>query len=198
MNKPLHIIIAGEGGQGVQSIARALVMAAYYDKKQALYIPNYGVEQRGGVSLAFIQICLCKEDSKYCHCSIGFPKFDKADILVVLCERAVGRVDRYVTKDTIYSFDKTLVHPSVLSHLKCKKIAIPATYYAKKDLSPRVFNTVILGGLLEETKIVKKESVERALKEIFKDKIKKDPEIFKLNQRALGLGIKLTKEALRK
>lgn len=50
------IVLAGEGGQGVQSIAKILVEAGYEAGKQILYIPNFGVEQRGGVSIAFCQI----------------------------------------------------------------------------------------------------------------------------------------------
>ena len=45
------IVLAGEGGQGVQSIAKILVEAGYEAGKQVLYIPNFGVEQRGGVSV---------------------------------------------------------------------------------------------------------------------------------------------------
>ena len=43
------IVLAGEGGQGVQSIAKILVEAGYEAGKEVLYIPNFGVEQRGGV-----------------------------------------------------------------------------------------------------------------------------------------------------
>ena len=36
------IVLAGEGGQGVQSIAKILVEAGYEAGKQVLYIPNFG------------------------------------------------------------------------------------------------------------------------------------------------------------
>ena len=51
----VRIALAGEGGQGVQSIAEIMAEAAYENNQQALYIPNFGLEQRGGVSIAFIQ-----------------------------------------------------------------------------------------------------------------------------------------------
>ena len=51
-----RIVLAGEGGQGVQSIAKILVEAGYEAGKEILYIPNFGVEQRGGVSIAFCQV----------------------------------------------------------------------------------------------------------------------------------------------
>ena len=37
------IVLAGEGGQGVQSIAKILVEAGYEAGKEVLYIPNFGV-----------------------------------------------------------------------------------------------------------------------------------------------------------
>ena len=46
MAKVVKIALAGEGGQGVQSIAEILAEAANEQGKQALYIPNFGVEQR--------------------------------------------------------------------------------------------------------------------------------------------------------
>jgi 2-oxoglutarate ferredoxin oxidoreductase subunit gamma len=61
MGKAWKIALAGEGGQGVQSVAMILTEAAALEGKEILYIPNFGVEQRGGVSIAFVQI----GDEKY-------------------------------------------------------------------------------------------------------------------------------------
>ena len=73
------IVLAGEGGQGVQSIAKILVEAGYEAGKEILYIPNFGVEQRGGVSIAFCQIA----DER-----IGEPRYSKGDIIIMLSDRA--------------------------------------------------------------------------------------------------------------
>ncbi|MDO4542586.1 MAG: 2-oxoacid:acceptor oxidoreductase family protein, partial [Bacillota bacterium] len=51
-----RIMLAGEGGQGVQSVAAILSEASYAAGREVMYIPNFGVEQRGGVSIAFMQI----------------------------------------------------------------------------------------------------------------------------------------------
>ena len=86
------IMLAGEGGQGVQSVAAILSEAAYAAGKEVMYIPNFGVEQRGGVSIAFMQI----SDEV-----IGSPKFDDADIIVALSDRAIERVQMYVNPNTV-------------------------------------------------------------------------------------------------
>ena len=71
----VRVALAGEGGQGVQSVAEILAEAAYNENKQAIYIPNFGLEQRGGVSIAFIQV----SDER-----IGAPKFNKADVVIAM------------------------------------------------------------------------------------------------------------------
>ncbi|CQR72450.1 Pyruvate synthase subunit PorC [Sporomusa ovata DSM 2662] len=100
MAKVVKVAIAGEGGQGVQSIADILAEAANEEGKNALYIPNFGVEQRGGVSIAFVQI----SDGE-----IGSPKFPKADILIPVSPRAVKRTAMYAGKDTVYIYDNSLI-----------------------------------------------------------------------------------------
>jgi 2-oxoglutarate ferredoxin oxidoreductase subunit gamma len=98
--KVIKVAIAGEGGQGVQSIAEILAEAANEEGKNALYIPNFGVEQRGGVSIAFVQV----SDGE-----IGAPKFQKADILIPVSPRAVQRTKMYAGKDTVYIYDNSLI-----------------------------------------------------------------------------------------
>jgi 2-oxoglutarate ferredoxin oxidoreductase subunit gamma len=100
MAKVIKIAIAGEGGQGVQSIAEILAEAANQEGKNALYIPNFGVEQRGGVSIAYVQI----SDGQ-----IGAPKFQKADILIPLSPRAVKRTQMHAGKDTVYIYDNSQI-----------------------------------------------------------------------------------------
>lgn len=96
MGKAVKIALAGEGGQGVQSVAMILTDAAAMEGKEILYIPNFGVEQRGGVSIAFVQI----GDEK-----IGAPKFKRGDIVVALSDRAVRRVAMYVGPETVFIYD---------------------------------------------------------------------------------------------
>lgn len=100
MAEVIKIALAGEGGQGVQSIAEILAEAANEEGKQALYIPNFGVEQRGGVSIAYVQI----SDGP-----IGAPKFQKADILIPLSARAVNRTKVHAGKNTVYLYDNSLI-----------------------------------------------------------------------------------------
>ncbi len=92
----LKILLSGDGGQGIQTIGDIICRAAFARGWQVSCIPNYGLEQRGGVSLSFIQI----SDNK-----ISYPKFSKADILVVLSEQAKERTKNYQeTKTRILNY----------------------------------------------------------------------------------------------
>lgn len=82
----IKILISGDGGQGIQTIADIVCKAVFENSKHVAYVPNYGLEQRGGASLAFIQISNRK---------IAYPKFSKPDILVVMSKQARERTKNY-------------------------------------------------------------------------------------------------------
>lgn len=220
MARLVKIAIAGEGGQGVQSIGDILAEAGNEEGKEALYIPNFGIEQRGGVSLAFVQI---SEEQ------IGSPKFQRGDIVIALSERAVARTKQYVTGDTLFVYDSSLIAPpevddeaiglqtydsvapeaqaDVISeqpksgkvelprHAK-RVIGIPATDIAQRELHPRVFNMVILGATVRAAGIVDIDTVKKALESKLGKKFADNPKLRDLNYRALQRGIDLVEQAL--
>ncbi|MCX6806836.1 MAG: 2-oxoacid:acceptor oxidoreductase family protein [Candidatus Berkelbacteria bacterium] len=156
----LKILLAGEGGQGVQVIAEILNNTAYKAGLESIYIPNYGVEQRGGVSLAYLQL------SKN---PIAYPKFKIADILVVLCERAINRVKNYSNRKT--------------------KIINGIGFVEKVEehnLSPRTYNMMIL-GLLTEFLPLDNGLVLKTMEEKFKKK-NIPAELLNQNKQAFLLG----------
>ena len=215
----IKIAIAGEGGQGVQSIAEILAEAANEAGKNALYIPNFGVEQRGGVSIAYVQI----NDAE-----IGFPKFQKADILIPVSPRAVERTAMYAGKDTIYIYDNSLVdHKYVNDEVSCPNffdvtppglnqsggtdggqgaantsevktlIAIPANDIAKNELHPRVFNIIILGAVIAATDVLPLDRIKEALETKLGSKFEANPKLREMNFNALDRGYALIKSAIK-
>lgn len=220
MGKLIKIAIAGEGGQGVQSIGDILAEAGNEEGKEALYIPNFGIEQRGGVSLAFVQI---SEEQ------IGSPKFQSADIVIALSERAVARTLQYVTKDTLFVYDSSLIAPpevvdkvvglqsydTVAPEAQAGKasrqvksgheelpenakqlVGIPATAVAQKELHPRVFNMIILGATVRAAGIVEMKTIEKALESKLGKKFADNPKLRELNFSALQKGAELMEAAL--
>jgi 2-oxoglutarate ferredoxin oxidoreductase subunit gamma len=185
----VKIALAGEGGQGVQSVAEIIAEAAYNEEKQTIYIPNFGLEQRGGVSIAFIQV----SDER-----IGAPKFNKADVVIALSERAVGRTAHYSDENTLFVYDSSFkVDETDLPRQAKKIIGLPAIDTANKELHPRVFNIIIMGAVIGLTNIVDFEAARTALENKLGYKFEKNPDLRELNYKALELGKQMAEESLK-
>lgn len=152
------ILFAGEGGQGVQAAAQILTQAAFTQGQAAAYIPNFGVEQRGGISLAFVVV-----DQK----PVVYPKFEKADILAILSDRALERVNRYLDAKT-----QVVYGPA---SAKGPKTALPA----------KVGNVIVLGEVNRRGQVVTEAALIAAMKERFARQFKKRPELEQLDLKAL-------------
>ena len=200
------------GGQGVQSAADILAQAAFEEGHEAIYIPNFGIEQRGGVSLAFVQI---SEDP------IGSPKFQKAQIVVALSGRSLERLQGYLYEESIILYDSSLLAPPQVSDDvvswqfydttapeafaerrltdkrqsfpeisgKVKYIySLPAAELAQSKLHPRAANIIILGAVARFTELLRLKSIEEALLQRLARKIASDPALKDLNCQALKMG----------
>ncbi len=185
----IKIALAGEGGQGVQSVAEILAEAAYNENKQTIYIPNFGLEQRGGVSIAFIQV----SDER-----IGAPKFNKADVVVALSERAIGRTAIYSDINTLYVYDSGfMAKPEDLPREARKIIGIPAVDTANRQLHPKVFNIIIMGTVIGLTNVVSFEAAKKALESKLAYKFEKNPDLRELNFKALAIGKEMAEQSLK-
>lgn len=184
----VRVALAGEGGQGVQSVAEIMAEAAYHEGKQAIYIPNFGLEQRGGVSIAFLQV----SDRR-----IGAPKFNKADVVVALSQRAMIRTHIYSGANTIFVYD---------SSFEVKEGDIPAQYKMtldipavekSKELNTRVFNVIVMGAILELTEMIPVEAARSALEKKLGYKFEKNPELREMNFQAIEIGRNLVRNKLK-
>lgn len=154
----MKILFSGEGGQGVQVMAEILARAAFSEGKHSLYIPNFGVEQRGGVSLAFITI-----DNQ----PVVYPKFEIADYVAILSNRCCPRINCHIGKNT-----RVVRGPAV-------------TQGIKTNLPSRTWNILVLGKINQVAKLVKTESLIRAMDGRFSRQFKKNPELRKLDIKTL-------------
>lgn len=120
----MKILIAGDGGQGVQTIAKIISEAAFEAGCEVSVVPNYGLEQRGGMSLAYLQI-----SSE----PIVYQKFSRPDLLVLMSEKARLRVKVYLSKSKkVWETEKYLLA------LKEKK------------LSAQSYNMLVMGLLTKK------------------------------------------------
>ena len=79
------ILLAGDGGQGIQLMADVISQTIFQSGLYITSVSNYGLEQRGGVSLNYLQI----SDKP-----IGYPKFIKPDLLALMSEQGRQRTEQ--------------------------------------------------------------------------------------------------------
>jgi 2-oxoglutarate ferredoxin oxidoreductase subunit gamma len=177
--KPFKIIIAGEGGQGVQSIAKIIAYAAFMQGLKAVYVPYFSTEKRGGVTEAWAQVG---------DTAPSYPKFTKADLWVAMSQRAVDRIFGYLKDDTKVIVNSFLVTDT--SRVAAwKPTIINAGKIAKEELKkPRTFNMVIMGAMVKQIPGLDKTKFFGALEKQFKSKYEKDPSLKELNERAFEIG----------
>jgi len=133
----IKILLSGDGGQGIQLIADMICRASFDAGWHVTSIPNYGLEQRGGVSLNFIQI----SDKK-----IVYPKFTKPDILLIMSDQARERVERFKIEDLRFKIDLKNYGEFL------KEQTVPMQ-------SHNIFCLGLIAKILEEKNIVKREDV---------------------------------------
>lgn len=141
------ILLSGDGGQGIQLISDMLAQAAFANGFYISQIPNYGLEQRGGVSLSYLQI----SDKE-----VAYPRFTKPDVLLVMSEQARERVKNYelgIMNYDIKNYEQFLKENNIL----------PASY--------NIFFLRMLAKILEEKNILKKEEVFELLERKLSKKI---------------------------
>ncbi len=177
MDKTTQILLAGEGGQGIQTIAKIITDVAADQSMNVSYIPIFGVEQRGTPSVALIILS---------HEQIYYPRFDQADIVVVLQKRAIASVEKYIDKKTKVIFDSSTLSPKDFSQKPDTFLGLPATKIAHENHAPKSFNLIVTGKLgqilnLDKDKVWAK--IERQL-----GKKMKTAEIRESNKSALETG----------
>lgn len=185
---PTKIILAGEGGQGVQTIAKIIAQAAQKSNKYSSYLPSFGVEQRGGVSLAFLQISSRK---------ISYPRFAKADIVVAFCNRAINALGNFISENSLFIYDNSAIANKSLEKIKEKiknYLAIPAQNLGREKFTTKVANVILLGSIAAHLKEINYPEFENAILEEFADKISKKPDIKDLNLGALKAGLDLAEK----
>ena len=182
---PAKIILAGEGGQGVQVIAKILAETAYFSDKKSTYIPSFGVEQRGGVSLTYVQVSS--------HL-IPYPRFTKADYIILMSSRAAERIKDFIQPGTTIIYDDSVVKSNALEKIKNDTknyIKISAAKIAKEKFSVKASNLILLGVLSARLKDLNYREFEKVIIKEFLEKAKKDNSIQENNLKAFNYGIQL-------
>lgn len=144
--------LSGSGGQGLITAGIILAEAALYDGLNAIQSQSYGPEARGGASKSEVII----SDRE-----INYPKVNNCDVLLSLTQLSCDKYLSSLKVGGILIIDDSIDVP-LRDDIKIYKVPILET--AKNKLNkPMVANIIALGVIYEVTKIVNKESLEKAV-----------------------------------
>ena len=128
-----RIILAGSGGQGVQTLGFLLAKVGMSDKKRVTWLPSYGAEKRGGFS--FCHVVISDEE-------IYSPYVENPDTLILFDQRALNTYEKFVMKNTLVLENSSLIREDSIQN--GKKVSIPATDIANNPI-PRSIIVVPTG-----------------------------------------------------
>ncbi len=151
----------GRGGQGAVMAAQALAAAAFREGNYALAFPFFGAERRGAPVLAFARV-----DSKKVR---QRTQVYKPNYAVVLDDKLMGYVDvtAGLKEGGMLIVNSPLPPEKITTEHPVKTATVDATGVALEVLGAPVTNSAILGAFAKATGLLKIESVERGIMDIF-------------------------------
>lgn len=173
-----EIIISGFGGQGVLSMGKILAYSGLMDDKEVTWMPAYGPEQRGGTA----NVTVIVSDEK-----ISSPILSKFDIAIVLNQPSLEKFEPKLKPGGILIYDAYgIINPPTRKDITVYRI--DAMDKAAEMKNAKVFNMIVLGGLLKVAPVVSTNGVEKAL---YKTLPERHHAMIPLNMQAIEEGGKI-------
>ena len=168
----LEIRIAGIGGQGIIQTGAILALAGMYDGKNVSQASTYGPESRGTPS---------RTDVIFSDSDIDYPYIEKADILIVMAQKAYELYHRDLKESGKLFYDSEKIKIEMPDN---NSFAIPASGLATKGLNnPLLAGIIMLSAVIKGTGIVSVDSLKRAIKESVPE------EYVSINMKAVEIGM---------
>ena len=176
-----EIIISGFGGQGVLSMGKILAYSGLMDNKEVTWMPAYGPEQRGGTA----NVTVIVSDER-----ISSPILSKYDIAIVLNQPSLEKFEPKIKPGGILIYDGFgIINPPTRKDITIYEI--DAMDKAAEMKNSKVFNMIILGGLLKVAPVVSSNGVEKALKKTLPER---HHDLIPLNMQAIEEGGKIIQQ----
>ena len=176
-----EIIIAGFGGQGVLSMGKILAYSGLMEDKEVTWMPAYGPEQRGGTA----NVTVIVSDER-----ISSPILSQYDVASVLNQPSLDKFEPKVKSAGILIYDGFgIINPPTRKDISVYRI--DAMDKAAEMKNSKVFNMIVLGGLLKVCPIVSTKGLNKAL---YKTLPERHHGLIPLNMQAVEEGMKIMRK----
>ena len=148
-----EIIISGFGGQGVLSMGKILAYSGLMEDKEVTWMPAYGPEQRGGTA----NVTVIVSDDR-----ISSPILSHYDVAIVLNQPSLDKFESKVKPGGVLIYDGYgIMNPPQRKDITVYRI--DAMDKAAEMKNAKVFNMIVLGGLLKVCPVVSTDGLNKAL-----------------------------------
>ena len=173
-----EIIISGFGGQGVLSMGKILAYAGIMEGKQVSWMPAYGPEQRGGT--ANVTVIVSDE-------MVSSPIISHYDTAIVLNQPSLEKFEPQVKPGGTIIYDgHSIIQPPTRTDISIYRI--DAMEEAARTGNAKVFNMLVLGGLLKVRPLA---SVEDVVKGLHKALPERHHKLIPMNEAAIRRGMEI-------
>jgi len=152
-----EVIISGFGGQGGLAIGKNLVEAGLAEGLNVTWAPSYGPEMRGGTANCSVVL----SDKP-----VGSPVFNTSTELIALNEPSLVKFEAGVQPGGTVFVNSNVVTDKV-SRDDLKAYYIPCNEIAEEVGNGKVANMVMLGAYVAATGVLKPETIEHMIEEMF-------------------------------
>ncbi len=173
-----EIIISGFGGQGVLSMGKILAYSGLMEDKEVTWMPAYGPEQRGGTA----NVTVIVSDER-----ISSPILSHYDVAIVLNQPSLEKFEPKIKPGGILIYDGYgIMNPPQRKDIQIYRI--DAMDKAAEMKNAKVFNMIVLGGLLKVCPVVSTDGLNKALYKSLPDR---HHNLIPLNMQAVEEGMKI-------
>ncbi len=146
--------MAGIGGQGILLMGQLLAKAAANHSFQVTWLPEYGVEKRGGDATCTV---IVSEDEIYS------PVVAHPQTMILMHSRMVPRFLSRLKERGLLIVNSTLIDREEITRNEVELVEVPAGEIAQGIGSEKVANLVLLGAFLKRTGVLPLDAVKKEL-----------------------------------
>ena len=170
------MFFAGYGGQGIMLAGQMVASAAILENKETTFFPSYGPEMRGGTANCTVIV----SDKP-----VSSPLVFESDCVLAMNLPSMLKFEPTLKAGGILLLNKSLIHQSA------KRSDITVYEIAANEMAAELGNTVVanmimLGAFVRTTGIVKEETMEKVIHNVFEEK---KAELVEMNLKAFRLWI---------
>lgn len=169
-------MFSGSGGQGSALMAKMVCLGAIKENLKVVMTQTYGIEQRGGDSTAYVIVS---------DAPIGSPIVENDATVAVALSQSIydNCFDGVVPGGKLFTNSSMVETPRDADD--CDQVFLPVSDMGVELGTVRCANMVMLGAMLAGTGILKLETIEEVVNEVFGAK---KPKLVGLNVEALRAG----------